>query len=254
MNYHKKGMWFPIALIALVAVIALWFPVRYGNAFFLNYLLIHKGVKENAQVVKKGIVVNGELKWFVQTQPSDNHQFLVKLSNSDITESLCGLSVSKSLYRITPVGASIPVTFLQGRPQECKLSSSIQGTRSILIAGHVLSAFMLLFVFGAVFFLYRSHKKPEPGALSGLTTDMKLKGEVHCPKCNEHMAEGYLPMGFGIHWRNIDQPIGLPTIFGALPGTLFLFKRPKLHAYHCTRCKIVIFQYNKGTRARKSSF
>lgn len=243
MNYHKKGMWFPVALIAFVTVIALYFPVKYGHDFLLNYMLLHKGVVENVQVIKKGIIVYDELVWTDQTQPSDNHQFQVQLPGAGKEENICQISVSKSLYDLTPAGSRISVTFLPGKPWKCKLSSSIQGTMSILMAGHALSAFMLLCAFGAAIFLYRSHKKPAPGDLSDLTTNMELDKEVHCPKCSEQMKEGYLPMGFGIHWRNIDQPMGLPTIFGVLPGTVFWFKRPKLHAYHCTRCKIVLFQY-----------
>ena len=245
MSYHKKGMWFPIALIVIVVVIALWFPLRYGHALLFHYQLLRKGVVENAQVVKKGIIVDGELVWMDQTQPSDNHQFHVKLLNAGSAENICQLSVSKSLYRFTPLGASVSVTFLPKKPQKCKLSSSIPGIKSILMAGHALSIFMLLFAFGAAFFVYRSYKKPGPDDLGNLTTNMKLGEEVHCPKCSEKMTEGYLPMGFGIHWRNIDQPFGVPTIFGVLPKTIFWFKRPKLHAYHCNKCKIILFQYGK---------
>lgn len=248
MNYHKKGMWFPITLIAFVVVIALWVPVKYGHAFLINYLLLHKGVLENAQVVKKGIIVDGGLVWLHNTQPSDNHQFQVRIAGAGIEESICQIGVSKSLYDNTPPGKSVPVKFLRDYPRTCKLSSSIPGTHSILLTGLWLSTFMLIFAFGTSFFLYRAYKKPGPEGLGRLTTNMELKGEVNCPKCGERMTEGYLPMGLGIHWRNIDQPAGLTTIFGGLPGTVFLFRRPRFHAYHCTKCKIVIFQYGRRKR------
>ena len=105
---------------------------------------------------------------------------------------------------------------------------------------------MMLIGFGSVFFVLRSYKKPGPGDSSLFATDMEFEEGIRCPKCNLEMTEGYLPTGSGIVWRNIDQPVGIPTVFSGLPGTAIFGKHSKLHAYHCVSCKIVTFKYGKN--------
>jgi hypothetical protein len=247
MKNLKKGIWFPIVLVLLVAVIALWYPFRYGNAFLYNLRLLNNGVIENARIVQKGIVVNETLKWVEPylTEPSDDHHVQVELNGGYVDQSFCQFGVSKTFYDSRPVGMRVPITFLADEPEKCKLASGISGTQNILIVGMSVSTFMLLIALGALFYISRSYKKPDPGNPNRLTTEMEFENPLNCPQCNENMIEGYMPMGFGIHWRRIDHPVGIPNIFSVLPGTIFWFKRPKLHAYHCERCKIVTFQYGK---------
>ncbi len=245
MSNLKKGIWFPLSLILLIVVIALWFPYKYGEAFLLNHRLLNEGVKENAQIIAKGILVDDKLLWSYETQLSDNHQFRVKIHNGNNDEDTCQFGVSKSLYDYTPPGGKIPVTFLPDNPQKCGLSAVISRTQPVLSWGIGLSAFMLLFAAGSSFFIHRMHKRPGPGSSCKLTTKIESENSVICPECNAEMTEGYLPMGLGINWRNIDQPVGIPTIFSGLPNTVLWLKRPKLHAYHCEKCKVVIFKYGK---------
>jgi hypothetical protein len=144
----------------------------------------------------------------------------------------------------------IPVTFLPESPQRCKLSYSLRGSQAILSKGLALSTGMILFALGSLFFVYRSHKQPGPGSSSKLTTEMKVENPFNCPECGIVMTEGYLPMGFGIHWRNINQPVAIPTIFSGLSGTVSWLRRPRLHGYHCEKCRIIIFKYGVEDKKR----
>lgn len=242
MSNLKKGIWFPLSLVALVILIALWFPFKYGSDFLHNRALLKSGVAENAQIVKKGIIVNGKLVWTLQTVPSDEHVFIVKLFNQG-REDLCQFGITQRLYNNSPLGVNIPVTYLPESPQRCRLSYSIPGSQSILSRGLLLSAGMILFALGALFYIYHSHKQPGPGSSSQLTTAIKSEDAPNCPECGIKMSEGYLPMGLGIHWRNINQPVAMTNIFSGLSGTVSLLKRPKFHGYHCERCRIIIFKY-----------
>ena len=245
MNNLKKGIWFPVILVVLIVTIALWFPLKYGDAFLLNWSLLNEGIVENAQIVWKGILVNDKLMLVHQTQSSENHQFKVKFISIKNDNNVCQFGVSKSFYDYTPLGGRIPVTFLPDNPQKCEISSILRGTQPILFIGLGLSVFMLIFALGSAFFIHLSYKKSGPGNSSNLTTKIESEDSVQCPECNEKMTEGYLPMGLGVTWRNINQPVGIPTIFSGLQGTVLWFKRPKLHAYRCKKCKIVIFKYGK---------
>jgi hypothetical protein len=245
MKHLRKGIWFPVALVLIIITIALWFPFKYGYAFIYNHRLLKKGVVEHARVVKKGIMVNKELVWATETRPSSDHQLLVRLSKAGIEPVICQFGVSKSLYDDTSPGERISVMFLTEEPEKCKLYYGIDGTQKILMAGFGLSSLMIFIAFGSMFFIRRSYRRPGPGNSSYLTTEMECEGDLYCQQCSEKMAEGYLPMGFGIHWRSINHPVGIPNIFGVLPGTMFWLKRPKLHAFHCEKCRIVTFKYGK---------
>ncbi len=245
MKNLKKGIWFPISLVVLVAVIALWAPFTYGGIFLYNRHLLDAGVVESAKIIRKGVLVRDKLVWTRQSQNSGDHQLQVEFFNSGGERNICQFSVSKLLYDYHPPGTKIPVIFLPEDPQKCKMSAGIPGTQLILKFALGISAFMMLFASGSLFFVFKSYKKSGPGDSSSLATEIGLKEGMCCPKCDSEMIEGYLPMGSGIIWRNINQPVGIPTVFGGLPGTVFLGKRPKLHAYHCASCKIVTFKYGK---------
>jgi hypothetical protein len=73
---------------------------------------------------------------------------------------------------------------------------------------------------------------------------------MKCPDCNQEMAEGYIPLGYPIHWRDKDQAAGSThPEHGGLPlGSKWdVFRRRKLQAFQCPDCQIVSFHY--GDRA-----
>ena len=246
MNNLKKGIWFPIILGILVVVIAFWVPLTYGGIFLFNNRLLNSGVVENAQIIRKGILINDELVWKELSQEDENNQFQVKISSAEGNKNICQFSVSEILYDNHPIGSKIPVLYLPEDPQKCKRHDSIPEVQRTLTVGLSVSAFMVLFAFSSFFFVYRSYNQQGPGDVRLFATNIELEEGIRCPKCNLEMTEGYLPMGGGIVWRNIDQPVGIPTIFSGLPGTVFFGKRPKLHAYHCERCKMITFKYGKN--------
>jgi len=250
MSNLKKGIWFPLSLVSLIILIALWVPLKYGAAFLLNRALLKSGIAENARIVQKGILVNGKLVWTQQTKLSDEHVFIVRLLGKGDVENLCQFGVSQRLYNNSPPGVMIPVTFLPESPQRCKLSYSLPGSQSILSKGLLLSGGMMFFAFGTLFYIYHSHKQPGPGSSSQLTTAIKSEVAPNCPECGIKMTEGYLPMGFGIHWRNINQPVAMTTIFSGLNGTVSLLKSPKFHGYRCDKCRIIIFKYGAEDKKR----
>ena len=57
------------------------------------------------------------------------------------------------------------------------------------------------------------------------------------------LAEGYVVLLAGVHWREPGQPIGMPHALGGLPGTVGWRGRPRLHAFRCPSCEILIAQY-----------
>jgi len=64
-----------------------------------------------------------------------------------------------------------------------------------------------------------------------------------CPACGGKLTEGYVVPLAGVHWREPDQPIGMPSALGGLPGTVSWRGRRRLHAFRCASCEILIAQY-----------
>lgn len=243
MNNLKKGVWFPVSLVVLVVIIALWVPFRYGKAALYNRNLLKRGAVENAQISRKGILVDNSLLWVDQTEPSDIHQLHLKLPGLGSEYTICQLGVSKELYDVSPPGSRIPVTYLPESPQKCRLTASLPGTQSVMLFGISLSACMILFASVASFYIFRSYRKTGLGSAGALSTEIRPGSGMHCPECDADMEEGYLPMNRGIYWRNLDEPVGMPTLFSGLPGTISWLRRQRLHAYHCKICKIITFKY-----------
>jgi len=71
-------------------------------------------------------------------------------------------------------------------------------------------------------------------------------GAVACPACGGKMAEGYLPVLAGVHWREPGAPVGLPNALSGLPGTVGWRRRPLVHAFRCGTCEIISFQYGRS--------
>jgi hypothetical protein len=231
--------------VVLVVTISLWVPLRYSNAFLHNRTLLERGLVKNAQIVRKGILVDKSLRWTDVTEPSDNHQLHVRLPGVASEHTICRLGVSRSMYNDSPPGTYKSVTYLSESPQKCRLTASLPGTQSIMLFGLSISAGMILFAAGASFLVFRSYKKEGPGSSGILSTEMKREGGTRCPECAADMKEGYLPVNRGIYWRTLDQPLGMPTLFSGLSGTVSLFSRPRFHAYHCERCKVITFKYGR---------
>lgn len=58
------------------------------------------------------------------------------------------------------------------------------------------------------------------------------------------MEEGYIPTGGGMHWFRKRE--GSSVDFAeALPGTFTWFRRVRLPAWRCKKCKIITFRYGE---------
>ncbi|MAE66338.1 MAG: hypothetical protein CMJ18_18870 [Phycisphaeraceae bacterium] len=75
---------------------------------------------------------------------------------------------------------------------------------------------------------------------------------MKCPECGAPMQNGFIPAGGGISWfdrLSADQVIGFAK---SLPGTSAWFRRARLEAYRCTRCRLVTFRYGRQVDDPKS--
>jgi hypothetical protein len=75
-------------------------------------------------------------------------------------------------------------------------------------------------------------------------------GAVQCPVCGGKMDEGYLPLLAGMHWRLLGEPIGLPHALSGLPGTVGWRGRRLVHAFRCSGCEVITFQYGDSPAER----
>ena len=129
------------------------------------------------------------------------------------------------------------------RPGECVLVATLENSALVLWAFTGAIAIVVLLILWAGVRVHRSYT-----ATAFLTSylDVDVK-DMTCPQCGAEMAEGYLALLAGLHWRGIDEPIGMPHALGGLPGTVGWRARPRLHGFRCEPCSIVTFKY--GTNA-----
>lgn len=125
------------------------------------------------------------------------------------------------------------------RPGVCEQQATIDAAQALLsaVAATVVAALLFAFLIAKV--VSRSLTQTPT-----LTTRFEpIPTPFPCPRCAKPMEEGYLPLVAGIHWRGTSQPIGLPHALAGLPGTVGWRGRPRVHAYRCEACKVVIFRY-----------
>ena len=244
---RSKEMRFYAVLIILLLIAGLWFPVKYAGNLRLNLALSKRGHGGYAEIIKKGVLMDGRLKSLDHTKPSDHHAFNVRIEGIDRGAEICQVNVSKRLYEEKAIGDRVLVTYLPEDPSVCQLPLSIASNTSFILFGFLVSFFFLLLVLILIFFLLGSYRKNEHTKPITLSNRMDIEAhQIVCPNCHQEMREGYIPVMGAIPWRSMDEPVGLPTIFSGLPGTIFWFRRPKLHAFHCKKCRIVIFKYGKS--------
>ena len=136
-------------------------------------------------------------------------------------------------------GAFIDVIRHRSLPERCTTVATLEASRALVVAATATAGVALLLLWLAGRFLQRSLF--ERGAP---TTRLELS-EAGCPRCEKPMCRGYLPLLAGIHWREADEPMGLPHALGGLPGTVGWKTRPRLEALRCEPCELVLFRYGK---------
>lgn len=68
---------------------------------------------------------------------------------------------------------------------------------------------------------------------------------MQCPECKTRMDDGYVPARGGIFWHRKGEKPGLFSFAKGLPGTAAWLRTAKLEAYHCPRCRLILFRYGK---------
>jgi hypothetical protein len=124
------------------------------------------------------------------------------------------------------------------RPGVCELEVTIDAARALLVASAALLVALLLGILLVAKVVSRSLSETP-----SLTTQFDTGQPLACPRCTKPMAEGYLPLLAGIHWRRVSEPVGIPHALKGLPGTVGWWGRPRVHAYRCEACEVVTFRY-----------
>jgi len=215
-------LWLVLGTLAAVIVLPLSGPLCVA---WQCYWLHENGVREQAEVMHK----------------LENATLALHIADGPHAGQGCTADTSLAIFSATQIGDVLEVVYLDSKPGECELSSTIEASAKLLwfISGAVGLMLAGLLVLGIV--LTRSFAQPVQPARRMAVDPQK----VRCPACDEAMDEGYLPILAGIHWRKPDEPIGLPHALRGLPGTVSWRARPRLHAFRCLPCQIVTFQYGE---------
>lgn len=150
-------------------------------------------------------------------------------------------SVNLGVTRLEDYAIGDPVVAYRraDRPGICELQATIDAARALLLAVAATVIAALLFAILIAMVVSRGMTKAPT-----LTTHFEPgPTQLPCPRCGKPMEEGYLPLVGGISWRQSSEPIGLPHALTGLPGTVGWWGRPRLHAYRCEACAVVIFRY-----------
>lgn len=151
----------------------------------------------------------------------------------------CTASTSRAHHQALRIGDALAVVYRAERPGECVLAATLENSAALLrsLTGAIAIVFLLILWAGVI--VHRSFTATV-FLTSYLDADAK---DVTCPQCHAEMTEGYLALLAGLHWRRIDEPIGVPHALSGLPGTVGWRARPRLHGFRCQACGIITFKY-----------
>jgi hypothetical protein len=158
----------------------------------------------------------------------------------------CTAETSEGHLAAAAAGDVLEVVLPEGRPGECVLVATLENSMALMTALAALLAVFVLVLVLLGLFLQRSFTRP---GVPNTRFDLP-PGAPACPRCRAPMAEGYLPLLAGIHWRDTGQPVGMPHALAGLPGTTGWRERARVHAFRCPSCAIVTFQYARGAQVR----
>jgi hypothetical protein len=158
----------------------------------------------------------------------------------------CTATTSRAHHEALRIGDVLAVVYRTERPGECVLAATLENSAVLLWSVSGGTAIVVLLVLWAGIAVHRSYAAP---ALLTSYLDADAK-DVTCPQCGAEMVEGYLALLSGLHWRQIDEPIGMPHALAGLPGTVGWRVRPRLHGFRCEACSIVTFKYGDRRKPR----
>ena len=166
---------------------------------------------------------------------------VLKITTGSQRGRACTASTSAAHLESAQPGDVLAVVLPDGKPGDCVLAATLENSAALLWFLSGTSAAVLLLIVLVALFVQRSYTATQT-LTSALDVDPK---DMTCPQCSREMVEGYLPLLAGLHWREIDDPIGVPHALAGLPGTVGWRGRPRLHAYRCEPCEIITFRYGK---------
>ena len=140
------------------------------------------------------------------------------------------------------VGAMLDVVTHRSQPERCTTADTLVAAQSLLRA---LAAVVVCFALTLV--LVGIGVQRSLTQVPSLTTRLDFAPErVRCPRCDKPMAEGYLPLVAGLHWRGRDEPVGVTNALGGLPGTASWRGRARVHALRCEPCELLLMRYGRS--------
>ena len=240
----KKEFALPVILLLLVGTSSLYITGKYLGDFLYYHNLTKNGVVATSVLSGKEIR-DDKASAAVGTNPaSKRHILILSYTTPDNNKQPCEAVVSKNIYERSSINSSIEVLYQEDDNKRCYLTENAQGLYILnLLAVCFGAVFLLIFLLLALY-IYKSFKKRDHPVK--LSTEFSVsKDKILCPECGGEMSEGYIPGVGGINWRDREEPVGLPNMLTGLPGTIFWFKRPILHAFNCKKCVVVTFMYGK---------
>jgi hypothetical protein len=220
-------LWALLGLLAAVIVGSVARPLLVG---WRCYRLNASGEHASAEVAEK----------------LTNPILLLQVGSGSWEGHACTASTSRAHHGALQVGDTLAVVYRTERPGECVLAATLENSAVLLWSLTGGTVVIVLLILWAGIAAHRSYAAP---ALLTSYLDADAK-DVTCPQCGAEMVEGYLALLAGLHWRQIDEPIGTPHALGGLPGTVGWRARPRLHGFRCEACSIVTFKYGDRPKPR----
>ena len=214
------ALWSVLGLLAAALLYAVYGPMRIA---WRCYQLHESGEHVAAEVVAKDPQLG----------------LILQVTEGSQAGNSCTADSSAALYEKAQPGDRLAVVVRPEVPGECTLESTLTVSLAVLWSLSAVIGFALLLLVSVGVWIHRG-LVAAPRLTSYLGLEPK---DVTCPSCGGEMAEGYLPILAGIHWRHLDEPIGLPHALSGMPGTVGWRGRPCLHAFRCEACRIVTFGY-----------
>jgi hypothetical protein len=168
-------------------------------------------------------------------------QLLLRLASGPAAGNACTAETSYAHWQALAPGAQLSVVHRAEVPGECTLEATLHNSAALLwlVTGTVAAILLGALALGAA--LQRSFRAPgQPRRRMPVDPSAVL-----CPACGDKLGEGYVPLLAGLHWRELGEPVGLPHALAGLPGTVGWRGRPRLHAFRCPGCEILILQYGR---------
>lgn len=161
----------------------------------------------------------------------------------------CTLKVAEGFYAEAQTGELLDVVVRSDRPGECLRVETVEASHAFLVTFAAVCACVALGVILVALLIQRSFgARPPPTSFLDVAAP-----HVVCPRCGKEMAEGYVPLLAGLHWRRPGEPVGLPHALGGLPGTVGWKGRPRLHAFRCEPCEVITLRYGKQPAVHRAT-